>query len=113
MAMYNKSKFRFSETFNNSNTGKTSGSGFIGVIMGLVATLGFLTVLVGWWIGKPEAIEIFDKVLQLGLLSAALLGVRKFSGALINSKGDKTGVSGDNGEEGEGEVEERPESEKG
>jgi len=110
MAMYNKSKFRFSETFNNSNTGKTSGSGFIGVIMGLVATLGFLTVLVGWWIGKPEAIEIFDKVLQLGLLSAALLGVRKFSGALINSKGDKTGVSGDNGE---GEVEERPESEKG
>jgi len=32
MAMgYNKSKFRFSETFNNSN-GKTSGSGFVGVI---------------------------------------------------------------------------------
>lgn len=110
MAMHNKSKFRFSETFNNSNTGKTSGSGFIGVIMGLVATLGFLTVLVGWWIGKPEVIEIFDKVLQLGLLSAALLGVRKFSGALINSKGDKTGVSGDDGGE---EVEERPESEKG
>jgi len=109
MAMYDQSKFRFSETFNNSNTGKTSGSGFIGVIMGLMATLGFLTVLVGWWLGKPEAVEVFDKALQLGLLSAALLGVRKFSGSLINSKRDKTGVAG--GEPTENEK--KPESEKG
>jgi hypothetical protein len=100
MAMYDKSKFRFSETFNNSS-GKTSGSGFIGVIMGMVATAGFLAVLVGWWMGKPESLEVFDKALQLGLLSAALLGVRKFSGTLLNSKGDKTGVEGNNADESE------------
>lgn len=94
MAMgYNKSRFRFSETFNNTD-GKTSGSGFIGVIMGLVATASFITVLVGWWLGKPEILDMFDKVLQLGLLSAALMGVRKISGVLTDSKG-KTTVDGE------------------
>ena len=62
MAMYNKSKFRFSETFNNAN-GKTSGSGFVGVIMGLTTTIAFCVVLVGWWVGKPEVLEIFEKVI--------------------------------------------------
>jgi hypothetical protein len=94
MAMgYDKSKFRFSETFNNSN-GKTSGSGFIGVITGILTTVAFSVAMVGWWVGKPDILDIFDKILQLGLLSAALLGVRKISGTLINSKG-KTGVEGE------------------
>ena len=91
--MYDGSKFRFSEVFSNSDTGKTSGSGFIGVIMGLVSILGFIASLIGWWLGKPETLEIFDKSLQIGLLSAALLGVRKFSGTLMSSKGFKKEVS--------------------
>lgn len=82
MSDYQKSKFRLSETFNNSN-GKTSGSGFIGVISGLIASISFIAVMVGWWLAVPNVLEVFDKVLQLGLLSAALLGVRKFSGALM------------------------------
>jgi len=103
MAMgYDKSKFRFSETFNNSD-GKTSGSGFIGVIMGLVATASFITVLVGWWLHKPEILEMFDKVLQLGLLSAALMGVRKISGVLTDGKGKSTTVDS-NSEAGDQKV---------
>jgi len=85
---YNKSKFIFSETFNNS-TGKTSGSGFIGVLMGLATIVGVITVFVGWWVGKPDVLEIFDKILQLGLLSAALLGVRKLSASLNPSSAKK------------------------
>jgi hypothetical protein len=95
MGNYSKSKFVFAETFNNSN-GKTSGSGFVGVIMGLVAVLGFLSVLAGWWMGKTEVLEVFDKVLQLGLLSAALLGVRKFTGNFVNPVEKKPEVSNEN-----------------
>ncbi len=92
--MYNKSKFNFSETFNNSN-GKTSGSGFVGVITGLLTAIAFSVAMIGWWLGKPDIIDIFDRILQLGLLSAALLGVRKVSGVLTNSKGKTTGVEGE------------------
>lgn len=97
--MYNKSKFRFSETFNNAN-GKTSGSGFVGVIMGLTTTVAFCVVLVGWWVGKPEVLEIFEKVLQMGMLSAGLMGVRKISGVFM-SKNGKTSLDGDNDNGGE------------
>jgi hypothetical protein len=82
---FDKSKFKFSETFNNGD-GKTSGSGFIGVLMGMIVIIGFLSGLVGWWAGKPQVLEILDKVLQLGLLAAGLLGVRKLSGVLTAGK---------------------------
>jgi hypothetical protein len=91
---YDKSKFRLSETFNN-NDGKTSGSGFIGVLMGLCAIISFLTVLVGWWLHQADILEMFDKVLQLGLLSAALMGVRKISGVLTDGRGKTTKVEGE------------------
>ena len=65
---YDKSKFVFSETFNNKD-GKTSGSGFIGVITGLVAAAAFVAGVVGWYLGKTLIIEYFDKVIQFaGLL---------------------------------------------
>jgi len=88
MAMmdYEKSKFRFSETFNNSD-GKTSGSGFVGVLMGLSAILGFIAGSIGWFLGIDAVMEYLEFVLQLGLLSAALMGVRKFSGMLTGKKG--------------------------
>ena len=88
MAMmdYEKSKFRFSETFNNSD-GKTSGSGFVGVLMGLIAILGFIAGSIGWFLGIEAVMEYLEFVLQLGLLSAALMGVRKFSGIFTGKKG--------------------------
>lgn len=82
---YNKSKFRLSEIFNNTD-GKTSGSATVGVIMGLISIIAFIFVMIGWWINKPYNLEVFEKVLQLALLSTALLGVRKFSGAITGSK---------------------------
>jgi len=87
MAMmdYEKSKFRFSETFNNSD-GKTSGSGFVGVIMGLIATLSFIAVMVGWYLGLDNVMEIAEKVLKLGGLSAILMGVRKVSSEITARK---------------------------
>lgn len=96
MAMmdYEKSKFRFSETFNNSD-GKTSGSGFVGVIMGLVATLGSVACIVGWYLGLKEVEVVFELVLKLGGLSAILMGVRKVSGQLAqrnkNGKNEEKG----------------------
>lgn len=81
MMDYEKSKFKFSETFNNSN-GKTSGSSFVGVIMGLTATLGFILVLIGWYIGLEEVMEMAEKVLKFGGMSALLMGVRKVSSHL-------------------------------
>lgn len=83
--MYEKSKFRFSEVFNNTD-GKTSGSAFLGIVMGIATTISFLIILAGWWIGKSDVLSVFDKSLQLGILGAALLGIRKVSGSLSNSK---------------------------
>ena len=83
MADFEKSKFKFSELFNNSD-GKTSGSGFIGVILGLTAVFAFLAGSVGWFLGKPDVIDFLSKVLQFAGLSTILLGVRKSIGELIN-----------------------------
>jgi hypothetical protein len=85
MAMYDKTKFAFSETFNNKD-GKTSGSGFIGVIMGLTCVAAFIAGVVGWYLGNTQIIEYFDKVLQLGGLSALLMGVRKAAGIFMGKK---------------------------
>jgi hypothetical protein len=82
-------RFRLSETFKNSS-GKTSGSGFIGVLLGLVTAVCVLSLVVGWWLGVPGVIEVFEKVIQVGFLSACLLGVRKVSSVV--GKDPKTPV---------------------
>ena len=49
MPKFDAKKFVFHETFTNAN-GKTSGSGFIGVILGLIAGAAFIaasTILLG------------------------------------------------------------------
>ena len=84
MGEYEKSRFRFSETFNNTD-GKTSGSAFIGVILGLIAAF--------TWIALPVLLIFFDAVnsdtvtsmmqqtINLVWASAALLGARKLAGS--------------------------------
>jgi hypothetical protein len=79
MAMSDKSKFRFPETFNNSD-GKTSGSGMVGVLMGLTTVLCFIAGTIGLFFGIEGIMELVDASLQLGLLSGALLGLRKATG---------------------------------
>jgi len=83
--MFNKSQFKFSETFNNSN-GKTSGSGFLGVILGIITGVSFIAGTIGWFLNITDVMEFFDKVLQLGFLSSILLGVRKIAGTINNNK---------------------------
>ena len=77
---YNKSKFVFSETFNNS-TGKTSGSGFVGVLLGITATLGILAGIVGFFLQVPLLVEFLEKMIQVAGIAGLLLGVRKAAGA--------------------------------
>ena len=79
MGEFEKSKFKFSETFNNKD-GKTSGSGMIGVLMGLTAILGFVAATVAVYFKFDDAMALADASLQLGLLSGALLGLRKATG---------------------------------
>jgi hypothetical protein len=66
--------------------------------MGILTAVAFSVAMIGWWVGKPDILDIFDRILQLGLLSAALLGVRKVSGALSSGKG-KTEVEASGGED--------------
>ena len=91
MTDYQKSKFRLSETFNNHN-GKTSGSGFVGVIMGLVAIVAFIAGIVGWFLHYKDALDLLRIVLELAGLSIVLLGVRKAAGtvsAKFNNRPDE------------------------
>ena len=85
MSDYEKSRFRFSETFNNSD-GKTSGSAFIGVILGLVVAASWPAGILGMYKGFDlDVLEMFFKnTLALGGTSALLLGARKIVGAVIN-----------------------------
>lgn len=82
--MANVSKFKFSELFSNSD-GKTSGSGFVGILFGIATTLCFIASAIGIFF-KLDIMELVDASLQLGLLSGALLGLRKVAGSFINGK---------------------------
>ena len=98
MAMmdYEKSKFRFSETFNNSD-GKTSGSGFIGVLIGLTSILGFIAGTIGVYFKLPNVMELVDASIQFALLGGGLLGLRKAAGMF--SGGRSANVSSIDSEE--------------
>jgi uncharacterized iron-regulated membrane protein len=74
-----KHKFVFTEVFNNTN-GKTSGSGFIGVMMGLVGCLAFIAAIVGYFMKLPDTIPFMQQTIFFIGSATVLLGVRKFSG---------------------------------
>lgn len=81
MGAFNKNKFVFHETFVNTATGKTSGSGFVGVILGLIAGASFVAAIIGYFLQIPETIEVMKQIIALVAISGALLGVRKLSGS--------------------------------
>ena len=93
-----KSKFVFSEVFNNSD-GKTSGSGFIGVIMGLVGCLGFIAAIIGYFLELPDTIPFMQQTIFFIGAATVLLGVRKFAGKSTNPTGN-TQVEVDGTEKG-------------
>lgn len=88
---YDKSKFVFSETFNNAS-GKTSGSGFIGVLLGLAAILSIIVGNIGYLMQLPNTIEFLAKIIEIVFASAVLLGVRKLAGGYIAGKTGSNGI---------------------
>jgi len=84
MSKFDANKFRFRETFTNYN-GKTSGSGFVGVILGLIAGAAFIAAMVGYFLEIPNTIEVMEQMLKLIAASTILLGVRKVSGQFRKS----------------------------
>ena len=82
-----KAKFVFSEVFNNSD-GKTSGSGFIGVMMGLVGCLAFVAAIVGYFMELPDTIPFMQQTIFFIGSATVLLGIRKFAGKGSNGNTD-------------------------
>ena len=93
MAMTNleKSKFKFSETFNNSD-GKTSGSAFVGVILGIIVALSWIAGTAAMYMMQRFSLNMdilsmyFNNTLALGGTSALLLGARKIVSSLANKR---------------------------
>lgn len=90
MSMYDKSKFAFSETFNNSS-GKTSGSGFIGVILGLTAVAMLIAGSFGYFFEIPDTLEYLGVGLKVVAAATILLGVRKVGGQVVDGIKKKNG----------------------
>jgi F420-0:gamma-glutamyl ligase-like protein len=94
MGNFEKSEFRFSETFNNSD-GKTSGSAFIGVILGLISAVTWIALpvlLIAFEVVDSEvAIEIMKQTINLVWASAALLGARKLAGSFKKNNSAEQG----------------------
>ena len=83
MSKFNEKKFRFSETFTNAN-GKASGSGFIGVFLGIIAGLAFIAAMMGYYFELPNTVEVMGEILKLVAAATILLGVRKAAGRFGN-----------------------------
>jgi len=86
--MYNKSQFVFSETFNNKD-GKTSGSGFIGVILGITAVAMVAAGTFGFFFEIPNTLEYLGVALKIIAASTILLGVRKVGGQISEARNGK------------------------
>jgi len=94
MSKFDANKFKFKETFTNTN-GKTSGSGFIGIILGLVAAAAFIAAMVGYFYEIPNTVEVMGEMLKLVAASTILLGVRKIAPRFGNGKENPDGNNSD------------------
>ena len=104
MSKFDKNKFVFHETFTNSS-GKTSGSGFVGVVLGLIAAASFIATMVGYFLQLPNTLEVMKLVINLVFSAALLLGVRKVS--------SRFGSDGSDGADGSDDTQEAQGSQKG
>ena len=76
-----RDKFVIAEIFSNSD-GKTSGSGFVGVMIGVVGCLGFLVAIVGYLFNMPNTVEVMRETTMFIGASSILLATRKVSGRI-------------------------------
>jgi len=77
--LHGKNKFRFEEIFLNSD-GKTSGSGFVGIILGLVGCLAFIASIIGFFLQLEDVIPFMQQTIFFIGAATVLLGVRKWKG---------------------------------
>ena len=82
----NEKKYKqlFKELYINSYSGKASGSGFIGIILGLVGAFSFILTIIGYFLSLPQTVEVQENIIVIITISAALMGVRKWAGTNIN-----------------------------
>ena len=85
MAGFDKNRFTFRELTMNQD-GKQSGSGFIGVYLGLISGIMALGSMVGYFIKIPNTIEFMGQILQLIAAATILLTARKLSGDYLARK---------------------------
>ena len=84
----NVSKFSFSELFSN-DSGKSSGTAFVGIIICLVGTFCFLLGCIDkMWIS--HSIDIITQSIVFVGIGAALMGVRKVVGQKSNDSTSST-----------------------
>lgn len=76
---FNKDRFRFQELYINSDTGKSSGSGFCGVWGFLVSLLVMVAAAIAYFLKLPFAGELMGNVIIVLGICSALLGVRKLA----------------------------------
>ena len=82
------SKFSWAEIFSN-DSGKSSGTSFVGIIICLVGTLCFfLGCIDKMWISK--SIDIITQSLTFVLIGASLMGVKKIVGGKDSSSSSET-----------------------
>ena len=87
---YNKNKFIFKELFTNES-GKNSGSGFIGVIGSLVSMICLLITMIGYIIGKQNTVEILTSIVLIIGIFTGLLMTRKIVGDKSINKEENKG----------------------
>ena len=92
-----KGKFSWNQLISNQD-GKTSGSGLIGVILGLIGACAFIFTMFGYWFNKPNTIEVMSKLIELIFAVTILLGVRKVGSFMRNRDNGnvETGANGEN-----------------
>lgn len=79
--------FRWQELIQNT-TGKFSGSGTVGVLIGTLSGLGLIVGSIAFFMQMPNTMELFDKFITAMGISALLLGVRKFTAKNGETKAD-------------------------
>lgn len=82
-----RDKFVIAELMSNSD-GKTSGSGFIGVLIGIIGCIGFVVAIIGYIIDLPNTVEVMRQTTLFIGASTILLGARKISSRFGGGIGD-------------------------
>jgi hypothetical protein len=89
---YDGTKFKLHEIFNNTS-GKTSASGFCGVLLVFVASISFLAAMAGYFLKVQDTLAVMQSIILMASMGVGLLGLRKWRGT---TKDISTQIGDDN-----------------